>query len=229
MALKLSVWIWPFLLTGIVYVGTYLYTKNKTESLRFSFYALLLSICCFSIIEFEIYLESIFVGHYNNMGMPSHFSHSGWRLMLDAWPIWVVPLYLALLIKAFFVWAYMIFQSVGTKPAPAKGYAVKEKTFSNTQNQLAMQEMQQRLDATTRRYEAVKSERYHLETRIKQLELALGRASQNPGSESTHHQALQAIIDEQHSEITQANELIEHLLQDLYSKQPADESSDDFF
>lgn len=226
------VWIWPFVLTALVWVGCFLYTKNIKESSFYAFIAFLLGLACFSVMEFEIYLEGIFVGHYNDLGMPTDFSHSGWRLMIDAWPIWVVPLFIATLIKGFTLWTYMILKSAPPKKiagTTGSNNSTKQPEIKNAQNQLAMQELKQKLDAALHKYEMIKRDRYQYETKIKQLELALVKAKKNPQVNAAQNEKLQEVIDEQNQEITEANELIEHLLQQLYTEDEATEKSDDFF
>lgn len=238
MTIEIPIWSWPLLLALIVYIGCFLRFKEHKTSLTYAIKALLLGLACLVVIAFEDYLDDIFVGHYDEQGMPSHYSHSGWRLLADAWPIWLAPLFLTCVFGTLIHWVYRLINPVHHRhhSPPIKHHPMEDTVepgmnkmqFKSAKDQLALQEMKQKFELALKRYEEIKHERYQYQSKIKQLELNLAKMakSQNGGGGGLSGGALdelKEIIDEQNSEISEANELIEHLLQQLYDSGEGDD------
>lgn len=95
---------------------TYIYKKSLSYSLQSA--GLMLFFCLFVIAfqHWEVFLEDHIVARFNDAGMPAQFSRSGLWLLVDAWPIWAMPTFIAATISALV--AYLV--------APTQIQRVKE-------------------------------------------------------------------------------------------------------
>ncbi len=60
--------------------------------------AIVLIILTIGFVLWEDYLRDHFVGAFDQYGLPSRFFRTGLPLMIDAWPIWVLPSALVLIL-----------------------------------------------------------------------------------------------------------------------------------
>jgi hypothetical protein len=60
--------------------------------------AVVLIILTIGFAAWQDYLNEHFVGTFDQYGLPSQFFRTGWPLIIDAWPIWLIPSVLLVLI-----------------------------------------------------------------------------------------------------------------------------------
>ena len=79
------------------------YYKNSQYQQRIVLAILLVIIIALTTgyILWGNYLETHFVGTFDQYGLPSKLFRSGWALMLDAWPLWLFPaVFISILVRA---------------------------------------------------------------------------------------------------------------------------------
>ena len=60
--------------------------------------AIVLVILTIGFAAWEDYLNDHFVGTFDQYGLPSQFFRTGWPLIIDAWPFWLIPSVLLVLL-----------------------------------------------------------------------------------------------------------------------------------
>lgn len=87
----LPFWAW----ISVLIIGVALVSYLITRSLRFT--TLLTTLSCLAIAAtagihlWEGYLNHHIIARFDHTGTPTHLSRSGWWLLIDAWPLWVLP------------------------------------------------------------------------------------------------------------------------------------------
>ncbi len=107
-------WIWvtlpAILLAGIAYYITH----SKTYTICIGVLAFLLAWLTAAFHFWQLYLYNHFLGSFDMYGLPGHLSRSGWYLLIDAWPLWSVPVFVALSVAiiGMLVFYYLHTQSI---------------------------------------------------------------------------------------------------------------------
>lgn len=72
--------------------------NSNNNILKIIALAVVLIILTIGFVIWEDYLRDHFVGAFDQYGLPSQFFRTGLPLMIDAWPIWVIPSVLLVII-----------------------------------------------------------------------------------------------------------------------------------
>ena len=101
----LPVWIWlvfaVFILGGIVLVYT---QGNWRTTLKLTGSAIVIAVLAAGLIAWDKYLGSHFIGQFDSLGIPFRKAGPGWSILLDAWPLWLVPMALTVVAVLLVSW-----------------------------------------------------------------------------------------------------------------------------
>lgn len=105
----IPIWLWVIAPALILLGITYLITRHRNTALLVGGLAFLATLLTYCFHLYERYLMNHFVGGYDDMGLPTDFSRSGWLLLYDAWPIWIMPLVtiIGLAIAGYYIYDYI--------------------------------------------------------------------------------------------------------------------------
>jgi hypothetical protein len=80
------------LFLGVVSILTYVYSgKDRCLTLFFAVFSLILIALFAACDSLSLYLETHFVGRFDEEGIPFRVSREGWLGLWDAWPFWGLP------------------------------------------------------------------------------------------------------------------------------------------
>lgn len=102
---SLPVWIWLvfaiFIFGGIVLVYT---QGNWRTTLKLTGSAIVIALLAAGLIAWDKYLGSHFIGQFDSLGIPFRKAGPGWSILLDAWPLWLVPMALTVVTVVLISW-----------------------------------------------------------------------------------------------------------------------------
>jgi hypothetical protein len=87
----IPLWLWallPGMLSGATY---YAITKNSKNARMITIGIIVITSLLMLFLNWQVYLNDHFVGTFDANGAPGAFSRSGWRLLIDGWPLWLFP------------------------------------------------------------------------------------------------------------------------------------------
>ena len=81
--------------------------------------------------HFQTYLNTHFIGSYDQVGIPFIQVHPGWSLILNTWPLWLLPI----VVTSVLTWTVcIIWQRSFPKKTVDDGTEIEEITTTATQN-----------------------------------------------------------------------------------------------
>lgn len=84
---------------------TYVYSgKNIKLTAMFTFLSAVVVSCAAGYDTWNYYLKQHFLAGIDQLGVPFHASRSGWFLLIDAWPLWVIPSLILVVITGLALW-----------------------------------------------------------------------------------------------------------------------------
>lgn len=159
----------PALLFGLI---SYLLTKKAKFSLSITLLALAAAWLSAGFHLWETYLGRHFIGGYDQYGLPSTFSRSGWYLLIDASPLWLIP---ALTLTLISLLAYRYLKPATKRvTATPKAQLIQGNTSREVSQQLQIEQLQQQ---TARLEEKLIHEKKRMQEYIHYLEDDLQRAN----------------------------------------------------
>jgi hypothetical protein len=100
------------LILGLMTFLTYIYSgKDRRVALLFAVFCLLVLLLATGYENWSNYLQTHFVGRFDDEGIPYRVSREGWLGLWDAWPLWSLPTLLLSGILALGVWGFCLFTS----------------------------------------------------------------------------------------------------------------------
>ena len=88
----LPVWMWLLFTVILVGIITLVYSHgNWKTTLTAIGVSLLLALAVVGVYLWDAYLANHFIGQFDTLGIPFRKAGPGWTIILEAWPMWVVP------------------------------------------------------------------------------------------------------------------------------------------
>lgn len=115
--------LWVFLVFAILLVSsiTLIYTQgNWRTTLSFAGITTLIAGVIFGLDSFLSYLAVHFIGQYDSLGIPFRKAGPGWSLLLEAWPLWVMPSVLLMVLVLALEWLLRTFFPAEETPLPSQ-------------------------------------------------------------------------------------------------------------
>lgn len=103
---SVPIFIWILLPSALAFVLGFTLSKSLRMGLGIGALVALALTFIWSLFHWIAYLENHFVGSYDVSGLPSDFSHSGWRLIFDSWELWLFPAMVLALISTVLTWFF---------------------------------------------------------------------------------------------------------------------------
>ena len=160
---KIPLWLWiilPVLLLGLL---GYTVTRNHKSAARILLIGMLAASMTAGYHFWKVYLGNHFVGSFNEYGVPTIFTRSGWPLMLDAWVLWGVPSIFFSILSNLALWQVVRWIQDRRDKALER---LKEATPSlpalemDIQAQLDIQRLKQQLAIVTQKYQEIQDQPY---------------------------------------------------------------------
>lgn len=107
-------WIWVTLPAVLLAGIAHYITRSRTYTAFVGVLAFLLAWLTAAFHFWRLYLYNHFLGSFDMYGLPGHLSRSGWYLLIDAWPLWLVPaiVTLSIAVIVMLVFYYLHTQSI---------------------------------------------------------------------------------------------------------------------
>jgi hypothetical protein len=89
----LPAWIWLVFTILIIGIITLVYTQgNWRVTLKLVIAAAVIALLIAGLDAWHFYLSSHFIGQFDSLGIPFRKAGPGWSMLLEAWPLWLVPM-----------------------------------------------------------------------------------------------------------------------------------------
>lgn len=232
---SLPFWLWPLLLAAFASVIVLAVTRDKKKALATAGIGTMLVAVLIMIHYFDLYLNNHFVATFDETGLPTDFTRSGPYLLLDAWPIWLVPsLLIGLALSASFYWHHLqmrffpkqrrsaIKKELGEYIEDQKVSKSLPETRDMVADKLEIEKLKHKLAVAEEKFRVVKeqqggplrsnkaADKYVEELRQARLEL---------GKERKATEALKQQVQNQEEDLERANSLIDRLLNEKFSNE----------
>lgn len=113
----LPMWVWLIFTILIIGAVTLIYSRgNWRTTLGFTVLAVIVILFAAGFDAWREFLRIHFVGEYDKLGIPFRRAGPGWSILLEAWPLWVVPTLFAAVLALVIDWVARHFH----KPKPEK-------------------------------------------------------------------------------------------------------------
>lgn len=101
----LPIWVWLLFAILLVGVIVFFYTHGNWR-ITFSFTALTIAIilAIAGVNAWFLYLQTHFMGQFDRLGIPFRTAGPGWDILVDAWPLWLVPMFLMAAVLILIDW-----------------------------------------------------------------------------------------------------------------------------
>ncbi len=222
----IPIWIWAMIPAVALGFITYFVTHRTQFAIKLGGISLLVAWATTGFHFWEVFLHNHFVGGFNTYGLPANFSRTGWHLLIDAWPLWLIPTVFAIIIAtaAIFTWQAWQFSQLIKYPATNE---TKEKAKKKLKGKTTSSHMLRKIDV-------IKLEQQVTYLKEKLKEQKQGRGKQNEGSEKSHmltelkqqvkklkgrNTELERKTTTLNTDLKQAKTLIEQLLEEQYGTQ----------
>lgn len=107
----LPVWVWLSFCIVLIGIISLVYTRGN--------WRITLSLVCVALFgvffatqldAWGLYINSHFIGRYDSLGVPFRVAGPGWRIQLEAWPLWLAPVTIAIALTfiAIKLWHYFL-------------------------------------------------------------------------------------------------------------------------
>jgi len=89
----LPIWVWLLFTVLLIGIITLVYSEgNWRITFTFVGLALFVALLIYGVDTWFIYLDTHFIGQFDNLGIPFRKAGPGFAILLDAWPLWLVPM-----------------------------------------------------------------------------------------------------------------------------------------
>lgn len=175
----LPLWVWLLFTILLIGVIVFIYSQGNWRT-TVSFLALTtgIALAIFGIDSWIRYLHDHFIGQYDALGIPFKKAGPGWSILLDAWPLWLVPIGLTAGLLVLIDWSVRRFFpakiNVPTTEASEKISATTT-PLRNISQKLELETLKKELNATQDRLaetielaETQLDKKQYLEARLEQ-------------------------------------------------------------
>lgn len=228
----LPFWIWPILLTIVIALIVFAATRDQLKALFTAAVGALLTSVLMLIHYFDVYLNNHFVATFDETGLPTDFTRSGFSLLIDAWPIWLVPsLLIAAILLVGFYWHQIqtrIFPSKIVSKSPDNlGEYIEDQAISsripNSKNvvadKLEIEKLKHKLAVAEEKFRVIKDQQSSKGRSSKAADKyieELRQARLDLGKERKEAEVLRQQIKNHEEDLDRANSLIDRLLNEKF-------------
>lgn len=208
---QIPFWIWVILPIFILGFITYLVSKNRKTTTQVTLGAFFLAWGTAGFHFWETYLYNHFIGGFNEFGLPDNYSDTGWGLMIDAWPLWLIPTILAVVLSLIISYFYREYRSSST-PIDEDEETDQQPVMtgissSGLAHQLEIQKLKQQVEIAKEKYQELK---HQSGTDVAKKEM---KAITNKLNESMmKNKVLQKQVQQLTGDMTRSKKVIEKLL-----------------
>lgn len=151
-------WAWVIVPVILVSITTYMLTENTRYTFIVAILAFLVAWLTAGFHFWEVYIHNHFIGNYDRYGLPTNFSRSGWYLLIDAWPLWLLPSITTLLIATVTAVLVIHFKPTVLNVA-STGQYTNGSDSKNVVSQLEIKKLQRQLDVSKKKMREMKEQR----------------------------------------------------------------------
>ncbi len=135
---SLPVWVWLLFVILLVGFITLIYSQgNWRTTLSVLMVTIGISLAGAGIYFWDFYLATHFIGQFDALGIPFRKAGPGWSILLEAWPLWLVPAGLIAMLVMALNWSLARFfpsKTVVTGVAEPKEQITPTEVFTPLQN-----------------------------------------------------------------------------------------------
>lgn len=218
---SIPIFVWVLVPAALVFVLTFSIVKHVTTAAYAAAGAgggTFLIVVLFTWLD---YLDNHFVGTYDVTGLPSNFSHSGWRLIFDSWLLWGPPALFFTLTVAAGVWFFKPQKRIRTSGTPgsstvsvsaAPGLGSQELIKSKLENE----KLRHRLAITEEKYRIAKERGGGLSSKDTRTTLDIKQLREQLVDCKRLNTGLKKEIDTLSKDLERTNHLVDQLLEEKY-------------
>lgn len=182
--------------------------NNISNPLKIVLLSVILVLSILGYILWGRYLDNHFVGTFDSDGLPSIFTHTGWLLMLDAWPLWLIPSLFILLLTQ--IAGVFIRHLLGTQKNQTSQIEqqktqmlnqVKEKSQMDFTRALEVEELKQQVDILKHKYFEEHKKAEEALRNAEEVSIALESAQKANKAQPRPAVSAQSSADSAHNEI----------------------------
>jgi hypothetical protein len=156
----LPMWVWLIFTILIIGVVTLIYSRgNWRTTLGFTALAVIVILFAAGFDAWREFLRIHFVGEYDKLGIPFRRAGPGWSILLEAWPLWVVPTLFAAVLALVIDWVARHFHKPHSEKIPESdneaSLSAPTAALQNVNYQLEADTLKQELALTQEKFDKV--------------------------------------------------------------------------
>lgn len=144
----LPVWVWLSFCIILIGIFSLIYTRgNWRATLSLVSVALFAVFFATQLERWNLYINSHFIGRYDSLGIPFRVAGPGWGIQLEAWPLWLAPVSVAVVLTIAVIRFWQYFSSATKKTVAQEEPVLSALQQPTINNQLVISNLKQQLHA----------------------------------------------------------------------------------